>query len=229
MKNKIYILAVLFSLLLLPGNSLGDEQCQAQDQIMRFEFSPSTRSFEFVIPGRPAYGPVVPYMGPGGKLHNISPLKDDFFRVKPSWSMNEVSMALGGKVKAVANFWVPPESRWSTSKAMVVEELPKCYVPCGYVFAWAEDSGTTSVDALMGALQAAMIMGGNTFLLVKEGADPLAVSRGWGIGGHTTQGWLWGDGMFGNSAGGGSGYSKNKTGPEGKPHVQGHVLWVPQS
>jgi hypothetical protein len=231
--NVIFCVVLFSVLLIFPSWAVAGQE-QGQQQIvtssMVFTFSPHSESaaYDFVFAGSPNYGNTLPYFGVGKQiLHNITPLKI-LQGFKTRWSMEEAVTGMIGEVVVIVNFWVPEGERWNpTKRCDIIEELPNRYLPVAYLYAWAMNTTTdTTANALIGAVRATMKCGGKKFMPTVGDSDPSVESGGWGVGGFSTQGWLWGNGSFGNSAGGGTGINKTKSGPRGKPHVQGCILWV---
>jgi len=87
----------------------------------------------------------------------------------------------------------------------------------------ADDSDTNSLQVI-GKIGLKALKDGNNYLVVTaEGAHRKVEASGWGIGFYTTGGLISDSGKQAGIVGGGTGYSKNQTGPEDRPWIQGYV------
>jgi hypothetical protein len=215
----------------MPGVVTATNQEQGQKQIMLFEFSPSSKVYEFLIPGRPGFPQVMPFYGPSPKNlpRNITPLSE-FIKTFPSSTRERAQENLGGKVTVLV-YWgslLKPEERWKllpNTTVKLLTQKPRCKISLAWIYVWAENYQATSLDALMGAIIASSLCGGNAFL-PHDGVDSRVESKSGGFGASITPGWLWNGGANGLTGNTGTGGTYNDTGPRGEPHLQGPVFWT---
>jgi len=87
----------------------------------------------------------------------------------------------------------------------------------------ADDAKTNSLQVIGAAGLAALKDGNNFMVLTAEGAHRKVEASGWGIGFYTTGGQVSDGGTTAGIIGGGTGYSKNQTGTEDRPWIQGYA------
>jgi hypothetical protein len=103
------------------------------------------------------------------------------------------------------------------------DKLPANFKFTGYADGEADDADTNSFQVAGKMMQKALADGNNCIIFTKEGGHRGVFASGWGIGLYTAGGKVSKDGMNSGTVGGGLGYSRNNTGAEEKPWLQGVV------
>lgn len=111
---------------------------------------------------------------------------------------------------------------WLTITYENAKNQVDCVDVTGYMDAEADDADTNSLQVI-GEVGLAVVADGNNYMvLTAEGAHRKVEASGWGIGFYTTGGLVSDSGKSSGVMGGGTGYSKNQTGPEDRPWIQGY-------
>ena len=90
------------------------------------------------------------------------------------------------------------------------------------VDAEADDEETNSVQVLANMGDACADAGGNILVLTKQNAHRRVFASGWGIGFYTVGSQVSSGGQTAGLVGGGTGFAKNRTGPEDMPWLHGY-------
>ena len=171
------------------------------------------------------------YMGPGkymlymteGVLESMAKGGDVKSNLQIMRSADSVPRIYTDKYKGIRWLWIAIEKPIIKDSKVIGTKRINDLVVTAMVDGEADDADTNSLQVIGKAGLKALSDGNNFMVITAEGAHRKVESSGVGIGFYVSGGTVSESGKSSGTTGGGTGWSKNESGPEDRPWIQGYV------